>query len=810
MKRVATLGIVLLCIVSQPLAVRPTLGPVHSFRPLSTFLVPGRTSAEIVAPTPDGMTLVYTDALGGRLGVVDISDPARPTQTASIAINGQPTSVAITPDGRYAVAAVRRALFLEDQIVDPSAPATPGELQMFDLQNPAAPPVVYQIAPGSEGALGYLPDSVALASIGGELYAAVAIENEPIVLALRGAAYFYVEPEPAGLPACPPAASPGAPVLCDASDAGFVQVVKVQTAGAVGFTFVANAAFPEALMNGLMFPDDPQPEYVTFRGQTLAVTLQENNGIGVIDLAAPAAPAVSVFPAGVVASRRADLLDDATISFTQFYPDDVLAEEPTAGARIPDGIAWTLDGRLVTANEGEFDYTGGRGWSVFNMAGGLLWDDEGSLERMAVRRGHYPDGRSDAKGIEPEGIATGLFGRREFAFVTAERAAFVAVYSLDGPRPKFVQLLPTGLRPEAAVAIPSRNLFVTADEGDDGDGGISLFEGVTGRWQGTVNQPILESASADEPWSALSGFAADPHAPRRLFAVPDDALPSDIYLIDIGWTEARVSTAVRVNRDGVAVRYDLEGIAVDTSMEAPRKRAGFWLAAEGNADCDAEAFRANLLIQVNADGRVIREIGLPSSIEPGAGCVSRPAGSVTSNGFEGVAVTKNGRYLLVAIQRPFTGEAPAGGATHTRIGRYDLLLEQWDFFAYPLMKVTDSATIGLSEITPFGRTADGDQIFTVIERDNRYGLRALHKQLVMFTLPDASCAATDTIATCQARGAEVSTRLFKDVQPEFSPLEKVEALAMTALGEVWVALDNDGGEVEPRLVRIPIRQQRGR
>ena len=72
-------------------------------------------------------------------------------------------------------------------------------------------------------------------------------------------------------------------------------------------------------------------------------------------------------------------------------------------------------------------------------------------------------------------------------------------------------------------------------------------------------------------------------------------------------------------------------------------------------------------------------------------------------------------YLLAAIQRPFAGEAPGTGATHTRIGRYDLLLEQWDFYTYPYAKVTSAANIGLSEITPFGRTASGEELFAVME-----------------------------------------------------------------------------------------------
>ena len=41
----------------------------------------------------------------------------------------------------------------------------------------------------------------------------------------------------------------------------------------------------------------------------------------------------------------------------------------------------------------------------------------------------------------------------------------------------------------------------------------------------------------------------------------------------------------------------------------------------------------------------------------------------------------------------------------------------------------------------------------------------------------------------------------ENVQPQFAPYEKVEGLAVTEDGDLWVALDNDGGEFESRLVR---------
>ena len=113
----------------------------------------------------------------------------------------------------------------------------------------------------------------------------------------------------------------------------------------------------------------------------------------------------------------------------------------------------------------------------------MLYDDGGELEATAVQFGQYPDGRSDAKGIEAESLVIDEYGSREFMFVGSERGAFVAVYRLDGGhRPRFVQLLSTGQAPEGLLTIPSRNLFVTANEGDDQDGTISIFEAVPGRW----------------------------------------------------------------------------------------------------------------------------------------------------------------------------------------------------------------------------------------------------------------------------------------------------------------------------------------
>jgi hypothetical protein len=50
-------------------------------------------------------------------------------------------------------------------------------------------------------------------------------------------------------------------------------------------------------------------------------------------------------------------------------------------------------------------------------------------------------------------------------------------------------------------------------------------------------------------------------------------------------------------------------------------------------------------------------------------------------------------------------------------------------------------------------------------------------------------------------GSTVTKQLLRDVFPEFTPYEKVEGLGLTINGDLWVVLDNDGGEFESRLVR---------
>ena len=477
--------------------------------------------------------------------------------------------------------------------------------------------------------------------------------------------------------------------------------------------------------------------------------------------------------------------------------------------------------------------------------GSCVWEDGGALERAAVKAGQYPDGRSDAKGIEVEGVEVGTYGDTEFAFVGSERGSFLAVYELrkGGAKPKFVQLLPTGVSPEGILSLPERGLVVTSNEVT---GDLSIFTGVPYLYRGTQDRPEVRSKRVRTPWSAVSGLAGDTRSSRVLWGVPDNALPSELYRVAIRGTRGTI-TSKPITKDGEQARYDLEGIVADTSIAAPaakraaarhrtaakaarardnraakagkraqaarakrslsfhrakarnHMRAGFWLAQEGNAAFGEDSYLANLLIQVDRRGRVIREIPLPEAIDsPGAGVIR-------GNGFEGVTLSDDGRYLFAAIQRDYADDADVGGKRHTRIARYDLEAGTWDFFLYPLDGPVAEGWVGLSEIVNVG----GDR-FLVIERDQQVGGAAEVKKIHEFTLdgvePTDGSPLPEGTTPEDAAGKVIEKTLYQEVVEEFGPFEKLEGLAITRTGDVWGNVDNDGGEHESRFLRLgPLR-----
>jgi hypothetical protein len=445
-----------------------------------------------------------------------------------------------------------------------------------------------------------------------------------------------------------------------------------------------------------------------------------------------------------------------------------------------DAIAWNAAGTtLYTADEGELDYTGGRGWSVWSPSGKLLWSDKGTLEQKAAQYGYYGDSRSEAKGIEVEGVDTAIFGKKEFAFVGSERGSFVALYDITKPSaPAFVQLLPTGTRPEGLLALPQKNLFLTSDETT---GTITIFEGISGVYQAPAKNPTI-SAKPGVSWAAISGLAADAKNSNVLYAVPDVAMQPYVYKLDLEGGEAKLSHLVAIKENGKLASIDMEGIVVDTSI-AKGKQPGFWVASEGNALFKEKEYMANLLVQVDSKGTVLRKIALPADID------SADGGVIRNNGFEGVTISSDGRYLLAPIQREYAKDAKVNGVSYARIARYDLKTDAWDFFLYPLEKTdTKGDWIGLSEIVNLGKDK-----YAVIERDKLIGGAAKLKAVYTFSLNGLKPFAGLTEETSTVAGSAIKKTNVLELKSTIAPFEKLEGLTVTPDGKVWAAVDNDGG-----------------
>ncbi|MEM7338289.1 MAG: esterase-like activity of phytase family protein [Actinomycetota bacterium] len=512
------------------------------------------TSAEIVAATSDGKTLVYSDSPGERIGFVDITDPSNPQPDGIYALpaGDEPTAVAVYKD------------WILVGVIDSTSTFTEpvGYLLVLDADTRTMK---------AEIDLGGQPDSIGVNSR--SRYGAVVIENER-----------NEDTDDEGDIANNPQLPGG--FLVSIEMKGDPSSWKTTTIELTGLADVA--------------PTDPEPEYVDVNrwGQAV-VTLQENNHLAVVDLRR--GRVVRDFSAGTTDLTKIDTEeeDPAVIK-----PVDSLDDVP----REPDAVAWISSRRFATANEG--DYLGGsRGFSIYDTYRKERFDSGNSFEHLGISVGHYPDNRSGNKGVEPEGVEYGRFGWRDFLFVGSERGNYVGVYNIRWGTPRLHQVLPTGVGPEGLLAIPERNLFVVASEVDSAEDGVRSLINIYEMSAHSAPYPGLTSNRGDTGapigWGAISGLASDPHRNRVKYAVHDNAYgETRIYTVRTSNWRGNGTIVDETVINGLLddTLLDLEGITVDDDRN-------WWVASEGGNDTP------NQLVHIErTTGNVVEIVDLPPEV----------------------------------------------------------------------------------------------------------------------------------------------------------------------------------------------------
>ncbi len=662
------------------------------------------TSAEIIAASKDGNTIVYSDSPLQGIGFIDLKNPKQPKAAGFYKVAGEPTAVSVSDD------VVLVGVNTSESFLQPS-----GYLLSISLTTKKKV---------DQCELGGQPDSVAVSKDG--KYMAVAIENERDedfndgALPQLPAGNLIIMPLEKGKPICE-------------------QKKVVSLAG------LADIA-----------PSDPEPEFVDFNSlNEIVITLQENNHIAIVE--AKTGKVVQHFSAGSVDLKNVDLKEEGALTF------DGIQENRK---REPDAVQWLDDNRFVTANEG--DYEGGsRGFTIFSKQGEVLYESGLSFEYAVAMAGHYPEKRSGNKGVEPEGLEVASFNGQSYIFVMSERGSLVGVYKDTGADPELVQLLPSGIGPESAIAIPERNLLITANEKDlIEDKGPRAHVMIYELSNSKPSYPQIESVMHDgKPigWGALSGLVADPDVPGRLYAVNDSFYRNQptIFTIDATQTPAKIIKAIPVTRDGFpAQKLDLEGITTDG-------KGGFWLASEGKTS----KLVAHALLHVNAKGEIGKkksEIAFPEELLK------------HEKRFGSEGVTRIGDTLWVAIQRQWKNDPE----NTVKLVSYNTKTKEWGAVRYPT-EPAEKGWVGLSEITAYGG------FVYILERDNQIGEKARIKRLYRVAKSELKPAKLGDDLPL------VNKELVKDLLPELTQLngfvvDKVEGFAIDKNGKSFVVTDNDG------------------
>ncbi len=463
-----------------------------TFKEIGSLGIGGTGAAEISAYDAATQRLFVVNNSGtNKIDVVDVKNPAAPKLISSISLTAYAGAVNSLAVSNGKVAAAIEAIIKQDN----------GKVVVFKTDDYSEVKVI---------TVGALPDMITYTKDGN--YILTANEGEPN-------ADYSNDP-------------PGTVSIIEVNNNYAVTTVDFSAFTAQETTLKAAGMRIFGLGNN--FVKDIEPEYITVSNdsKTAWVTLQENNAIAKINIAAKNIS--NIFPLGFknfnTAENGIDVSDlDLTTAFNawplkgMYLPDAIAlvekdgvpylftanegdAREYTAlneARRIktlaldpvifPTAATLKLDaqmGRLnVTTKLGDTDGDGdydelysfsARSFSVWNgNTGAQIFDSKNELDKKAFALGVYDDGRSDDKGCEPEGITTGQVGNKKVAFIALERADAVAMYDITNPAlPVFLQMIKCGDAPEGVLFINAKDsptkksLLIVSSEND---GFVKIF-----------------------------------------------------------------------------------------------------------------------------------------------------------------------------------------------------------------------------------------------------------------------------------------------------------------------------------------------
>jgi hypothetical protein len=500
-------------------------GAAIALAPVGTYEtgVFDESAAEIVEYYAAGERLLVVNAAQAKVEVLDASDATAPTKLFDLQTTGVAASDGTTVDaGAVANSVAVREDGLGVIAVEADDKTDNGWLVFFDAAGDGAALGAVRV--------GALPDMVTITPDGSR--AVVANEGEP-------AEDYSVDPEGTVSVVDLPA-SVSAPAQSAVRSAGFHAFEGAALPGGIrvyGGRVDAGTGTPTYPVS-----ENLEPEYVAVdqQSRTAYVTLQEANGVAVVDLRS--ASVRDVWSLGTVdrskvpfdASDRDGVAIRTYANVRTFRQPDAIAAYQVRGAtylvtanegdtrdwdgyseevRVGDlgknglkpacdavraGDGFANVGRLkITKADGLnaagtcYDTLygfGGRGISVFTSDGTLVSDTGDQLERITSGTAGVlfnsdhgtssADNRSDDKGPEPEGVAIGKVNGRTYAFVGLERVGGVMVHDVTDPaRPQFV----TWVNNRSFAANGSSDLAAAGDLGPEGITFIAGDDSPTGR-----------------------------------------------------------------------------------------------------------------------------------------------------------------------------------------------------------------------------------------------------------------------------------------------------------------------------------------